>query len=172
MPQPVGDVGRYDALVILATIWSRFIRAMLFRLISLGQAASHSPWFVQLPKPSSSIWSTIFSTPSAALGPALGQQRQLRDPGRDEERGTGIRALGHAGPAADAGRGVRGQVGVLLPDRGGVGVPGAAGVDADEAAGLDDAVEGRAVDRTIEVDECGKVPCKPGTCWLVLWRNT
>lgn len=40
---------------------SRFRRAMKLTLISFGQDASHSPWFVQWPKPSASIVATIDS---------------------------------------------------------------------------------------------------------------
>ena len=45
-----------------AIIRSRFIRAMLSRLMPVGPALAHSPWFVQPPKPSASIWSTIAFT--------------------------------------------------------------------------------------------------------------
>ena len=40
---------------VLALTNSRFKRAMKSMLIPLGQTASHSPWFEQLPKPSRSI---------------------------------------------------------------------------------------------------------------------
>ena len=42
-----------------ALIYSRRITAIFEMGISLGQTASHSPWLVQPPKPSASIWATI-----------------------------------------------------------------------------------------------------------------
>jgi len=53
--------GRRPA-IRLALIQSRFMRAMFSTLMRLGQAASHSSWFVQWPKPSASICATILST--------------------------------------------------------------------------------------------------------------
>src|SRR5690606_36131819 len=50
----------------LALIYSRFIRAMFSREIPFGHSTSQAPVLVQLPKPSASIWCTIFSTRSAA----------------------------------------------------------------------------------------------------------
>lgn len=41
-------------------IYSARMRAMFSMLMPLGQAASHSAWLEQLPKPSASIWPTIF----------------------------------------------------------------------------------------------------------------
>ena len=49
-------------LTTLALMKSRFIRPMKSRLICLGQAASHSPILVQLPKPSCSALAIIDST--------------------------------------------------------------------------------------------------------------
>ena len=46
----------------LALMKSRLRRPMKSRLISLGHAASHSPMFVQLPKPSCSALAIIDST--------------------------------------------------------------------------------------------------------------
>src|SRR5439155_24918371 len=46
----------------VARIRSRFSCAMTSIEISLGQAAMHSPWLVQAPKPAPSIASTMRST--------------------------------------------------------------------------------------------------------------
>ena len=43
---------------------SRFIWAMKATSIPFGQAASHSWWFVQAPKPASSMAATILRTRS------------------------------------------------------------------------------------------------------------
>src|SRR5690606_20161047 len=48
--------------------YSRFMRAILSREISLGHSASQAPVLVQFPKPSMSIWCTIFRTRSRASG--------------------------------------------------------------------------------------------------------
>ena len=53
-----------------------FIRAMNSTLISFGQAASHSSWLVQLPKPSASICATMLTDALGPLGLALRQQRR------------------------------------------------------------------------------------------------
>src|SRR5262245_45233375 len=58
----------------LALIQSRFMRAMFSTLIRLGQAASHSKWFVQWPKPSASICATILSTRSQRSGWPCGRR--------------------------------------------------------------------------------------------------
>src|SRR5690554_4532834 len=42
------------------------MRAMFSKEIPFGHSTSHAPVFVQLPKPSSSIWFTIFKTRSVA----------------------------------------------------------------------------------------------------------
>lgn len=49
-----------------AAIYSRFIRAIFSREIPLGHSTSHAPVLVQFPKPSSSIFATIFITRSLA----------------------------------------------------------------------------------------------------------
>ena len=107
-----------------------FIRAMNSTRISLGQAASHSPWLVQLPKPSASICATIVehAVVRARAGPAAGASR-CDDLGRDEEHRRGVRAGGDAGAAADAGGGVHREVGVVLRDRDRVAVGRAAGAE-------------------------------------------
>lgn len=48
--------------VIFAEKNSRFIRAILLRLMPLGHSTSHAPVLVQDPKPSASIWAIILST--------------------------------------------------------------------------------------------------------------
>ena len=112
----------------------------------LGHAASHSPWFVQVPKPSASILATILSARSGRSGWPCGRQRELRDLGGGEEHRRSVRAGGHARAAADAGGRVHREVGVLLADRDGVAVGGAADRSGDETAGGDDPVERSAVD--------------------------
>ncbi len=69
--------------------------------------------------------------PLVPLGLALGQVAEVRDLGRHEEHRRGVRAGRHAGAAADAGRRVHRQVGLLLRHRQGVGVGRAAGVRAE-----------------------------------------
>ena len=98
--------------------------------ISLGQAASHSAWLEQAPNPSASICLDHRDDPPVALGLALGEEVEVRGLGGDEEHGRGVGAGGHAGPAADAGGGVHGEVGVVLGDRDRVAVGGVAGPDA------------------------------------------
>ncbi len=54
LPRPLTD----------ATSRSRFMRAMKSSGISFGQTAEHSPMLVQPPKPSASIWFTMWTTRS------------------------------------------------------------------------------------------------------------
>src|SRR5690606_1563603 len=49
-----------------AAKYSRFIRAMFPKEIPFGHSTSHAPVLVQFPKPSSSIWLTMFNTRSVA----------------------------------------------------------------------------------------------------------
>src|SRR5690554_3340616 len=49
-----------------AAKYSRFIRAMFSKEIPFGHSTSHAPVLVQFPKPSSSIWLTMFNTRSVA----------------------------------------------------------------------------------------------------------
>ena len=71
IPEKLGRVkrletGTKDYLEILAFIKSLFILAIFSSEIPLGHSTSHAPVFVQLPKPSSSICLTMFSTLSLA----------------------------------------------------------------------------------------------------------
>ena len=66
--------------------------------------------------------------PFGGLRTALRQQGKLRNLGAGEEHGRGIGAGGHAGAAADAGRGVHGQIGDVPGHRQGVGFRGLAGI--------------------------------------------
>src|SRR5215813_2695845 len=57
------SVGDYSTLRLTVAIrYCRFIRAMLSSVISFGQAASQEAMLVQSPKPSASIWLTMFNT--------------------------------------------------------------------------------------------------------------
>src|SRR5450432_1428524 len=56
------------AATVIAVSSSRFILAMKLMLMSLGQAASHSLWLEQWPKPSASICATILRTRSTRSG--------------------------------------------------------------------------------------------------------
>src|SRR5690606_41233468 len=47
------------SLKSLAVRYSRFLRAIFVSLIPTGHSAAQAPVFVQLPKPSASIWSTM-----------------------------------------------------------------------------------------------------------------
>src|SRR5690606_26373979 len=49
-----------------AAKYSRFIRAMFSKEIPFGHSTSHAPVLVQFPRPSSSIWLTMFNTRSVA----------------------------------------------------------------------------------------------------------
>ena len=52
----------FDQSFTLATIYSRFIRAIFSNEMPFGHSISQAPVLVQLPKPSLSICSTIFNT--------------------------------------------------------------------------------------------------------------
>lgn len=56
--------------------YSRRILAMFSIEMLFGQAASHSPWFEQSPKPSASIWSTMPSTRDVRSGCPCGSSER------------------------------------------------------------------------------------------------
>ena len=91
--------------------WSRFMRAMTPRSMPLGQAASHSPWSEQPPKPSRSAAATRARRAARALGLALRQEPEVGELGAHEERGRAVGAGGDAGAAADARGGVERALG-------------------------------------------------------------
>ena len=62
--QPVPPPAAFGRLTSVAVKKSRLSCAMNSWRISFGQAREHSPWFVQVPKPSASICATIESTRS------------------------------------------------------------------------------------------------------------
>src|SRR6266849_3569795 len=80
-----------------------------------------------------------------ALGLPLGEQAEMGDLCCGEEHRGGIGAGGDAGPAADAGGGIHGEVGRGLRHRDRVAVRSAARARRDEPARGDDAVERAAV---------------------------
>jgi len=89
---------------------------------------------------------------------ALGEHVEVSHLGRGEEHRRGVLAGGHAGSAADAGRGVEGALGLGAADGDGVGLGRGAGVHRHVATRFDEAVEGAAVDHEVLDDGEGGSP--------------
>ena len=60
------QIDKLSNYLMLAFRYSRLRRAIFSSEIPLGHSTSQAPVLVQLPKPSCSIWFTIFSTRSVA----------------------------------------------------------------------------------------------------------
>ena len=117
----------------LATMKSRFIRAMFSTLISLGRRPRTRRCWCNCrspPRPSARPCAARGGRAPAAPA-AAARDGDLRG---DEQHGGGVRTRGHARAAADAGGGVHGALGVLLRDGNGIAVRRAAGRCGDEAA--------------------------------------
>ncbi len=123
--------------------------------ISLGHAASHSPWLVHEPK-NSSITSTMFSTRMSRSGWPWGSKLRWATLAAVNKLGGAVGAGGHTRPTADAGRGRQSGVGYVLGYRDQVGLGSRAGRGGDVAAGGDDPVEGGAIDHQVADDREGR----------------
>ena len=93
-----------------------------------------------------------FKNAAVFLRLSLGKVVEVRGLCADEKHGAGILTGRYACSASDAGSRIKSSIGVVLGDRGSIGIRSRTGAHGNETTGLNDAVEGAAVDHEVPQD--------------------